>query len=350
MIHISSVIQCDSYKKDMQQVKILIVEDEAIIALDISHTLESIGYAIEGRVATGEEAIEICAGRSPDIVLMDIILSGQMDGIEAALYIMDQFGIPVVYLTANTDRNTFQRAIESQPYGFVLKPAGNYVLYTVIETAIHRFYVEHKLVERENEYRKSLHRSITNNFQMISNLIHLQSKAVTDVNASDALKESRKRINTMAHLHERLYTSNTLSGVELRNYVQQMIRDIEETHGIKASSIDFVINFEEFHMDISIATNCVLIMYELLTNAVKHAFADRDRGNREVILDLVHLADESCILTVSDSGPGFPGDIDPKNPDSLGLRVVNMLVADLNGKMIVDNSHGATFHVFFPLK
>ena len=332
----------------MQKVKILIVEDEAIIALDIATTLESIGYLVEGRVATGEEAIEICASGSPDIVLMDIILSGKMDGIEAASHIMDQFGIPVVYLTANTDRNTFQRAIESQPYGFILKPAGNYVLYTVIETAIHRFYVENKLIERENEYRESLNNSVKNNFQMITNLLKLQSSVVEDPKSRDALKESIARINTMAHLHERLYNSNTLSGVELRNYIEKMTFEIEETRGIIASSIKFTINFEEFHMDISIATTCVLIMYELVTNAVKHAF--QDNANGEIILDLVHLADETCILTVSDSGPGFPDTVDPKQPASLGLQVVNMLVDNLNGKMIVDNSHGATFHVFFPLK
>ena len=125
-----------------------------------------------------------------------------------------------------------------------------------------------------------------------------------------------------------------------------MINDIREAHGI-TSSIKFTINFEEFHMDISVATSCVLIMYELVSNSVKHAFTERKDG--EIILDLVHLADDTCILTISDSGPGLPGTINPKQTDSLGLQVVNMLVKNLNGKMIVDNSQGATFHVFFPL-
>ncbi|MBD0393001.1 MAG: EAL domain-containing protein [Microcoleus sp. C1-bin4] len=118
--------------------KILIVEDESIIAEDISDSLISLGYRITGMVYSGEEAIEAAAKFRPDLVLMDVNLQGEIDGITAAAEIRARFQIPVVYLTAYADENTLRRVNATKPFGYIVKPFEEKNLHTTIQLALHR--------------------------------------------------------------------------------------------------------------------------------------------------------------------------------------------------------------------
>ena len=118
--------------------KILIVEDESIIAEDISDSLISLGYRITGMVYSGEEAIEAAAKCRPDLVLMDVNLQGEIDGITAAAEIRSRFQIPVVYLTAYADENTLRRVNATKPFGYIVKPFEEKNLHTTIQLALHR--------------------------------------------------------------------------------------------------------------------------------------------------------------------------------------------------------------------
>ena len=118
--------------------KILIVEDESIIAEDISDSLISLGYRITGMVYSGEEAIEAAAKCRPDLVLMDVNLQGEIDGITAAAEILSRFQIPVVYLTAYADENTLRRVNATKPFGYIVKPFEEKNLHTTIQLALHR--------------------------------------------------------------------------------------------------------------------------------------------------------------------------------------------------------------------
>lgn len=131
----------------MTNAGILIVEDEPISASVIQKKLKSLGYSITGVVSFGEEAIEKVAELHPDLVLMDIVLKGKMDGIEAAEKIRSGFDIPVIYLTACADENTLQRAKITEPYGYILKPCEERELHTSIEMALYRHQMERKLKE-----------------------------------------------------------------------------------------------------------------------------------------------------------------------------------------------------------
>ena len=102
--------------------RIMIVEDEALVALNLQKILESLGYEVPTVVYSGEEALEQVADISPDLVLMDIQLAGAIDGIEAATQIRDRFDIPLIYVTANSDEATFQHAKIATPSGYILKP------------------------------------------------------------------------------------------------------------------------------------------------------------------------------------------------------------------------------------
>jgi CheY-like chemotaxis protein len=125
--------------------KILIVEDEVIVSMVLEETIVKLGYQVVGTVVNGPDAIEKTGETRPDLVLMDIRLDGEMDGIEAAEKITALYNIPVVYLTAHSDEKTLDRAIKTQPYGYLIKPFRERELYTTIEMAINK----HQAIQAE---------------------------------------------------------------------------------------------------------------------------------------------------------------------------------------------------------
>ncbi len=134
----------------MPETKILIVEDEAIVAEDIRNTLQNLGYTIYAVVPSGEEAITKIEEDKPDLVLMDVVLKGNMDGIEAASQIHSRFNIPVVYLTAFTDKKTIERAKLTEPFGYIVKPFEDRELHSTVEMALYKHKIESKLKESES--------------------------------------------------------------------------------------------------------------------------------------------------------------------------------------------------------
>jgi CRP-like cAMP-binding protein/AmiR/NasT family two-component response regulator len=118
--------------------KVLIAEDEAVVALDIAHELESAGYTVVGQVTSGQAAIDSTAEYHPDVVLLDITMPGEVDGIHAAEAIGKRFGTPVIFVTAHSDEATLQRAKLTRPSGYVMKPFEPNELRANIEIALHR--------------------------------------------------------------------------------------------------------------------------------------------------------------------------------------------------------------------
>jgi PAS domain S-box-containing protein len=133
----------------MSEVKILIVEDESIVAMDIKHRAEGLGYEVTAITPSGEEALENVVSNRPDLVLMDIVLKGEMDGIEAAQKIRDAYDIPVVYLTAYSDERTLKRAKITEPFGYIIKPFEDRELHSAVEVALYKHQMESKLKESE---------------------------------------------------------------------------------------------------------------------------------------------------------------------------------------------------------
>ncbi len=129
----------------MPNAKLLVVEDEEIVAFDIESTLKGLGYEVLDVVASGEEAIASAAKMLPDLVLMDIMLKGSMDGIKAANEIRTNFNIPVIYLTAYADINTLERAKITEPFGYIIKPFEERTLPTIIEIALARHQAEERI-------------------------------------------------------------------------------------------------------------------------------------------------------------------------------------------------------------
>ncbi len=136
--------------------RILIVEDETIVALDIKKHLEKYGYVVPEMISSGEETLERIEALCPDLVLMDIKLQGDLDGVETARAIRERYRIPVVMLTAFADDKTVERAKITEPYGYIIKPFEEKELRTTIEMALYRHEMEKKLMEREHLFSTTL--------------------------------------------------------------------------------------------------------------------------------------------------------------------------------------------------
>ena len=141
----------------MENKKIMIVEDESIVALHIESSLKKLGYSVPAIVVSGEEAIQKAEELHPDLILMDIILQGEINGIEATRQIQDRFDIPVVYVTAFGDESTLQQAKLTQPFGFILKPFKERELQIAMEIALYRHDMEAKLMKIERLLAITLH-------------------------------------------------------------------------------------------------------------------------------------------------------------------------------------------------
>ena len=135
---------------------ILIVEDEGIVARDLKYRLETIGYTVAGVASTGEEAVLKAWEIRPDLILMDIVLKGDLDGIETAQMVRERADIPVVYLTAYADEETIQRTEASGPFGYLVKPFEDREMEACIEVALFKFRSERELRASEARFRSTV--------------------------------------------------------------------------------------------------------------------------------------------------------------------------------------------------
>lgn len=133
----------------MPKKQIMVVEDDGIVARDIETTLENLGFGVSGSAVSGEKALKMIKTAPPDLVLMDIMLKGEMDGIETTEQIRAMLDVPVVYVSAHTDEKIFQRAKLTEPFGYVIKPFDDRELQVAVEIALYKHKMERKLKERE---------------------------------------------------------------------------------------------------------------------------------------------------------------------------------------------------------
>ncbi|MFK8045328.1 MAG: response regulator [Crocinitomicaceae bacterium] len=174
----------------MLKLNVLVVEDESIVSKDIQHSLKKLGYTIVGAAATGEKAYELATTLHTDIILMDIMLKGEMDGIETAEKIRGEVNVPIIYLTAYADKSTLEKAKITEPYGYIIKPFKDVDLHTTIEMALYKFSQEQKVKEE-----RDLFYSLIENKEVNSDLIFVKSNnrlvkiKTSDVYYVEALKD-----------------------------------------------------------------------------------------------------------------------------------------------------------------
>lgn len=194
---------------------------------------------------------------------------------------------------------------------------------------------------------KEIHHRVKNNLNVIVSLLRLQEDQIASVqDAREAFKQSRNRIYSMALVHESLYRSDYLSEVELDRYIGTLVEQLKDTSSGE-KEIRYTCNLEGVRMDITYAVPCGIIINELVSNAQKHAFPDATGG--EITVTLAMVEEKNLVLTVRDNGVGIPETLSPDTMTSLGLKLVNILSAQINGTVTFSSNGGTRVELTFPL-
>lgn len=199
-------------------------------------------------------------------------------------------------------------------------------------------------LEEKEVLLREIHHRVKNNMQIISSLLNLQSRHITDEKTVNVLKESRNRVRSMAMVHEELYRSHDLSKIDFAEYSNRLLLGLFSSYGVNHSFIKPEINIENIFLDIDTAIPCGLIINELVSNSLKHAFVDLQEGKVSIKF---YLKNEKYTLAVEDNGIGFPEDIEFENTKTLGLQLVNTLVKQLSGNINIYRDKGTLFKIIF---
>jgi two-component sensor histidine kinase len=184
-----------------------------------------------------------------------------------------------------------------------------------------------------------VHHRVKNNLQIVSSLLNLQARHLTDPAALDVLSNTRDRVRAMASVHERLYECGDFAQLEMAVHLGNLARTLMRAHAPAGVNIQPVLRLEPVTLDLNTAVPLSLIANELITNALKHAFAGRRDGTLTIGL---RTADGRHELSVADDGPGFPSAIDPTTARTLGQRLVRDLARQIRGELEIDTASSGT--------
>lgn len=212
------------------------------------------------------------------------------------------------------------------------------------KTTVHRDTLEVALKEKE-VLLSEIHHRVKNNMEIVSSLLELQSADLVDERALQLLRSSQNRIRSMALIHETLYQSEDLARVDFGDYLRTLVADLYNLYGVSPDAIEVKIDVDHILLGIDSAIPTGLIINELVSNSLKHAFPAGRRGEINIAFRLDD--DSQYRLTVGDNGIGFPKSLDFRNTKSLGLKLVNALTAQLKGRIEVDRSGGTAFKITF---
>jgi two-component sensor histidine kinase len=210
-----------------------------------------------------------------------------------------------------------------------------------------RVYAEKQLkssLEEKEMLLKEVHHRVKNNMQVISSLLNLQSDSIKDPQVFEIFKESRNRVKSMAVIHEKLYKSVDFKHIDFGEYIRNLAADLFKSYRSKPGDIQLKINVENVMLGIDTAIPCGLIINELVSNALKHAFPEGRKG--EINIELFRNGDKFT-LVVGDDGVGFPKDLDFRQTESLGLMLVRTLTQQLGGTIELSRNLGTEFKIIF---
>lgn len=208
--------------------------------------------------------------------------------------------------------------------------------------------MEEKITESLEEkglLLREIHHRVKNNLQIIISLFNLQSHYVNDKKAFDALKEGQDRIKSMALIHERFYQNDGLSRIDFDDYIKRLVENLYMSFNISPERITYSVDAEKISLDIDTAVPCGLIINELVSNVLKHAFDENEKGH--LLIKFHRIAGEKLVLTISDSGKGLPDDYEIEEVDSLGMQLINALTSQLDAKISLLHGKGTTFVLEF---
>lgn len=372
-------------EKQMEEVtRILIVEDVRIVALEIEKRLCKAGYQVAGKVTSAEEAIETVEQNGIDLILMDISLAGQMDGIEGAEHIRKRSDIPVIFLSAHSDKKTLERAKKAEPFGYIVKPFDQMTLQANIEMAVYKHRMKKKLAKTEDERDRLLaQRENAGKMEALGTLAggvahHMNNLLSVIIGYTEMAMNDLPGESSAAPLLEEAIQG----GFRARDMIQQITTfagsGMMDLHPVCAGPLiskSLRLLWSTAPSNIELNANIVdqkgmvnanaSLLNQVLLNLCRNAIdAMKETGGvLEVKLEEVERNRKSFLaLTVSDTGHGMNEEVVKRvfepffttrpvdQGTGMGLAVVHGIVRGLDGEIVVESQpgKGSVFRVFFP--
>ena len=336
--------------------KILLADGETAIATQLEDMLQAQGYAVAGRAMNGSDAVQLAGELKPDLVLMDIVMDGDMDGISAAEQIRRDLGIPIIFLTTCCDDDHLDRAKKTRPHGYILKPCHEGQLRACIEIALQRHREEQLLKKDLHDCReraqnteirlKEIHHRIKNNLNMIIGTLTFQSRKLNDSACQEAIREIKGRISAIYHIHERLYSSDDFTTIEYADYFDGLRNSLYVSYSIP-HTINLVMEAAPMRLHSQRIMLVGLIITEFVSNSLKHAFPDQDQAKGTIRIR-AEKQGPLHILAMNDNGVGLPLDFDYRQCDTLGMELMHGLVEQLGGEIEISSENGVRILIRFP--
>ncbi len=185
---------------------------------------------------------------------------------------------------------------------------------------------------------KEIHHRVKNNLQVVSSLLDLQSHTITDSQASAAVKEGKNRVQSMALIHQNLYSEGNIKGIMVKEYISNLVQSLSDSYNISNDKVKVNINIDDLNLDVDTMIPLGLVLNELVSNSFKYAFKETTGGVLNIMLE---EKNEKLHLKVSDNGSGFPADMDVKSTKSFGLKMIRAFAQKLKATLDIYNNNGA---------
>ncbi len=351
-----------------EKVNILLVDDDPRNLDVLESVLISQDFNLF-RARTANEALLALITYEFAVIILDVRMP-EIGGLELAQIIKQRkktSHVPIIFLTAyyQEDKDVLQ-GYGAGAVDYLSKPVNPLILKSKVAVFVDLFRKTQALAKlnlameseiasqleqlkaslsEKDTLLKEIHHRVKNNLQIISSLISLQSNKITDPMQKRLFQDTRDRVKSMALVHEKLYQSKDLGRVEMAEYARQLMTDLLLVNGAAASKIRMKLDLTPVFLPVDIAIPCGLILNELTTNAIKHAFDDRPSGRITVQLQVE--SEELVRITFSDDGCGFSAGLDWRKAETLGLQLVHMLTEQLHGTIDMSNGPGTTFQLSF---
>ena len=328
--------------------RILNVDDTAALRYAKSRALRQAGFTVFD-AGTGREALSLAASEKPDLILLDDKLP-DMSGHDVCQVIKKTFpGTMVIQVSASFTESTDRvRGLDKGADAYLAEPLSPEELIANVNALLRlrdaELQKEQALRQKELLFRELNHR-VKNNLQLISSLLSIQSRRIADPAAREEFRTAQQRVRAIASLHSRLYQSaDGIDSVEMHHYLRELVDQLRSLLLAERRDVRLSFNCQELTVNVDRATSIGLIVNELVSNAAKHAFAE---SGGTVAVDLTVDGDK-CTLRVADDGVGRPESSDEAN--GVGLKLVNLLAAQLDGTIREESGPGLRVTVEFPLR
>ncbi len=349
---------------------ILLVDDDPR-NLDVLESILSAADYRLFRARNADEALLALVREEFAVIVLDVRLP-DISGYELAQMIKQRKRtqhVPIIFLTAyyREDQDVLQ-GYGAGAVDYLSKPVNPLILRSKVAVFVDLFRktrtlttmnrameteIEDRLKQlkaslREKEILiKEIHHRVKNNLQVISSLIDLQAARQADPAVQALFGDARDRVRSMALVHEKLYQSEDLAQTELSAYTRNLMNELFQAHGEQSRNVTLRLDLQALSLPVDMAIPCGLILNELATNSLKHAFVGRDGGT--IGITLARVESGKVRLVFQDDGRGFPAGMDWQAAPSLGLRLIRMLSDQLGAELEWKNAAGTTFELRFPL-